>query len=71
MKAPKIVREPRVGSIIQFSIPNGLRLVGGRAEQEYKDIRGRVYLTSPNLVAAVKGREGHPYVVESYKLIKW
>ena len=65
-------RTARVGSLIEAEIPNGLGIRNGKTFQEYKTVRMRVYIVNPDsLVCAVKGREGHPYVVESYKLIRW
>lgn len=64
----KPIKSARVGSIVLIDIPSGRGLHG----QEYKEVKARVYLVEPTrLVCAVKGREGHPYCAESYKLIKW
>jgi hypothetical protein len=70
LKTPAM-RTARVGSIIQFQIPSGKSIRNGKIVQDYKMVKGKVYLTEPNLVAAIKGHEGHPYVVESYQLIRY
>jgi hypothetical protein len=68
----KVQHEARVGSLVQISIPNGLKLVGGRAVPEYKEVRAKVKMVFPtHLVCVVGKRYGHPYVAEAYKLIKW
>ena len=63
----------RRGSIIETYIPNGLKLVGGRAVPEQKKVRGKVYLVGPAGPVFVPrgGSQARPYVAESYTLIKW
>lgn len=62
----------RVGSRVEFRIPNGLDLVNGRAVQSYKTVQGKVHIvTSTHLVCSVGKRFGNPYCVDTYKLIKY
>lgn len=65
-------KSPRIGSIVEIQIPNGLKIVGGKAMSELKIVRAKVYLiNNGNIICAIKGREASPYAVNKYKLIKW
>jgi hypothetical protein len=58
----------RVGSTVLIQIPNGI----GRHGQEWKEVKARVHMVTPtHLVCVVGKREAHPYVAESYRLVKW
>jgi hypothetical protein len=64
----KSLRRPRRGSLVEIQIPNGI----GRGGQEWKTVQAKVHMVEPtHLVCVVGKREAHPYVAETYKLIRW
>jgi hypothetical protein len=68
----KEIRKPRVGSLIEFYIPNGLKLVGGQAAPERKLVKGKIRIVNADSYVCVVGkRYGHPYVVDTYRLVRY
>lgn len=68
----KEIKTPRIGSIVLIDIPNGLKLVNGRAVPEYKEVKARVHIVMPShLVCVVGKRQARPYCADTYKLVKW
>lgn len=59
----------RAGSIIETLIPNGM----GRNGQEWKKVRAKVYIVSPNHVAArILGTSGaRPIVADTYTVVRY
>lgn len=65
--------KPRVGSLVEISVPNGLSLVNGRTVQDWTKIRARVYIINDDnsIVCASKGREASPRVANKWKVIRF